>query len=143
VITNHVIEHVGDIDAQRHHLAELRRVLAQGGVGYIAVPNRWMLVEPHYRLAFLSWLPRGWRTPYLRALGKGAYYDCEPLRMHELERLLGGAGFRYRNLCIEALRATFEIERPSSIAARILRATPDAVLSPMRRLIPTLIYRFE
>ncbi len=71
VLTNHVIEHVGDEQAQRAHLAELRRVLRPDGVGYLAVPNRWMLVEPHYRLAFLSWLPHAWRTPYLRAMGKG------------------------------------------------------------------------
>ena len=66
-----MIEHVGDESAQLHHLAELRRVLSKAGIGYLAVPNRWMVVEPHYRIAFLSWLPRGWRSPYLRLLGKG------------------------------------------------------------------------
>ena len=34
VLTNHVIEHVGDKQAQRAHLAELHRVLSPGGVGY-------------------------------------------------------------------------------------------------------------
>lgn len=55
VISNHVIEHVGDDDEQARHLRELHRVLKSGGSGYLAVPNRWMLVEPHYRLAFLRW----------------------------------------------------------------------------------------
>jgi hypothetical protein len=54
---------VGDLVDQRHHLSEVRRVMNPTGIGYIAVPNRWMLVEPHYRLAFLSWLPLAWRTP--------------------------------------------------------------------------------
>ncbi|WP_457383337.1 class I SAM-dependent methyltransferase [Rhodanobacter sp. TND4EL1] len=54
VLTNHVIEHVGDESAQLAHLAELHRVLRPDGVGYLAVPNRWMLIEPHYKLAFLS-----------------------------------------------------------------------------------------
>lgn len=44
VLTNHVIKHVGDEQAQRAHLSELRRVLRPDGVGYLAVPNRWMLV---------------------------------------------------------------------------------------------------
>ncbi|MDR1648103.1 MAG: class I SAM-dependent methyltransferase [Zoogloeaceae bacterium] len=66
VISNHVIEHVGTISEQAHHLSELSRVLRKNGVIYLAVPNRWMLVEPHYRIAFLSWLPSSWRTPYLR-----------------------------------------------------------------------------
>jgi SAM-dependent methyltransferase len=143
VLSNHVIEHVGDEQAQRAHLAELRRVLRQDGVGYLAVPNRWMLVEPHYKLAFLSWLPRAWRTPYLRAMGKGSAYDCEPLRMKQLERLLIDTQLDCRNLCIEALRATFDIERIQSPASRLLRHIPDRALLPLRRVIPTLIYRFS
>ena len=143
VITNHVIEHVGDADAQHRHLAEVGRVMKPDGIGYLAVPNRWMLTEPHYRLKFLSWWPHAWRTPYLRLMRKGTFYDCEPLQMHQLERMLTAAGFRYRNLCIEAWRATFEIERPQSLGARLLRATPNGVLTPLKRIIPTLIYRIE
>ena len=141
VLSNHVIEHVGGEQAQRSHLAELHRVLRPDGVGYLAVPNRWMLVEPHYKLIFLSWLPHAWRTPYLRAMHKGEVYDCEPLQMGQLERLLTDAGFRYRNLCIDALRTTFEIEHPQSAATSILRGIPDGLLVPWCRIIPTLIYR--
>lgn len=143
VITNHVIEHVGDGAAQRLHLTEIRRVMRPGGIGYLAVPNRWMLTEPHYRLMFLSWLPRGWRTPYLRLMRKGEFYDCEPLQMRQLECMIDGSGLAYRNLGVEAWRATFEIERPRSLGARVLRVTPDALLRPLKRLIPTLIYRLE
>jgi SAM-dependent methyltransferase len=142
VLTNHVIEHVGNDEAQRAHLAELHRVLHADGVGYLAVPNRWMLVEPHYKLAFLSWLPHAWRTPYLRFRGKGDRYDCEPLQLGQLELLLAGAGFEYQNLCVTALRVTFEIERTHSAAGRVLRCVPDAIFRPLHRIIPTLIYRF-
>lgn len=143
VISNHVIEHVGDAEMQARHLTEIRRVMKLDGIGYLAVPNRWMLMEPHYRLMFLSWWPSAWRTPYLRLMRKGTFYDCEPLRMRQLERMLAATGFRYRNLCIEALRATFEIERSGSFSARMLSRTPDAFLAPLRRFIPTLIYRIE
>lgn len=142
VLSNHVIEHVGDEAAQRAHLAELLRVLRPDGVGYLAVPNRWMLIEPHYKLIFLSWLPRAWRSSYLRSMGKGKIYDCEPLQMRQLEQLLTDAGFQYRNLCVEALRATFEIERTRTITAQVLRRVPDGVFRPLRKIIPTLIYRF-
>lgn len=37
VISHHVIEHVPD---QRTHLEEIRRVLKQGGIAYVATPNR-------------------------------------------------------------------------------------------------------
>ncbi|MDE2148835.1 MAG: class I SAM-dependent methyltransferase [Gammaproteobacteria bacterium] len=43
VITNHVIEHVGDYDDQLRHLGEIHRVMKVGGSGYLAVPNCWML----------------------------------------------------------------------------------------------------
>lgn len=143
VISNHVIEHVGDASAQARHLTEIRRVLKPSGVGYLAVPNRWMLVEPHYRLMFLSWWPRDWRTAYLRLWRKGEFYDCEPLEMHQIEYMLKAAGFRACNLCVAAMRETFEIERPESLAAWLLRRIPDGVLHPLRRAIPTLIYRIE
>lgn len=143
ILTNHVIEHVGNADVQHKHLTEIRRVMKRGGIGYLAVPNRWMLTEPHYRLKFLSWWPPQWRTPYLRLMGKGIFYDCEPLQMKPLERMLTNAGFCYRNLCLEASRITFEIEHPNSLATRLLNATPDALLAPFRRIIPTLIYRIE
>ena len=143
VISNHVIEHVGDAQAQARHLSEIRRVMKPDGVGYLAVPNRWMLTEPHYRLKFLSWWPHGWRTPYLKLMGKGDFYDCEPLEMRQLERMLDAADFRHRNLCIDALRQTFEIERPHARVTLALRRIPDVLLKPLRSIIPTLIYRIE
>ena len=141
VITNHVIEHVGDKDAQLTHLREIRRVLRAGGCVYLAVPNRWMLTEPHYRLKFLSWLPKPWRTPYLRWSGKGDVYDCEPLELRQLERMLSAAELTYRNLCIEGWRETFAIERSWHWSNRLLRRVPDSLLRPLRPIIPTLIYR--
>ncbi|KAB2906793.1 MAG: class I SAM-dependent methyltransferase [Burkholderiaceae bacterium] len=143
VISNHVIEHVGDLQAQMRHLTEIRRVLAIGGIGYLAVPNRWMLTEPHYRIKFLSWLPHGWRSHYLRWVGKGDFYDCEPLEMRKLERMLSSAGMVHQNLCIEGFRTTLDIECPGQLGARLLAMVPNAMLQPLKPLIPTLIYRVE
>jgi SAM-dependent methyltransferase len=143
VISNHVIEHVGEAPAQLQHLREIHRVLKHDGHAYLAVPNRWMVTEPHYRLKFLSWLPRRWRSPYLRFRGKGHFYDCEPPRLRELENMLDQTGMCYRNLCIEGWRETFEIERPHHWGTRLLRRIPDALLRPLIPLVPTLIYRLE
>jgi SAM-dependent methyltransferase len=140
VITNHVIEHVGGAPAQRAHLTEVRRVLEPGGVGYLAVPNRWMLVEPHYRLAFLSWLPRRLRSPYLRLMGRGSHYDCEPLTLSTLESLLSEVGFNYRNLGTRALRETLALEGHLGLAARIVARFPDPIIDRLAPIIPTLIY---
>jgi SAM-dependent methyltransferase len=143
VITNHVIEHVGERAQQMAHLAEIRRIMKPSGRGYLAVPNRWQVVEPHYQLAFLSWMPRPMRTPYLKLAGKGAYYDCEPLAVPELEDMLVDAGFAFENVCMRAMRLMFEIERPQAMATTLLRRVPDFCFRPMKRLIPTLIYLFR
>jgi SAM-dependent methyltransferase len=143
VITNHVIEHVGDADDQLAHLRECRRVLALGGRGYLAVPSRWMLVEPHFRLPLLSWLPRGWRSAYVRMAGKGARYDCEPLTVAELEALFAAARLGARNATVIALRETFAIEGTRGFVRSLASRVPDAIWQRLSRWMPTLIYCFS
>lgn len=141
VLSNHVIEHVGDSNAQRRHLAELRRVLKSEGVGYLAVPNRWQWVEPHYRVAGLSWLPEGWRSPYLRWRRRGEVYDCRPLTTTQAESLLNEAGFAAEQQHGRALRLTYELEHPNTLAYRALfKWLPDGIYGLLRRVFPTLIY---
>ena len=141
VLSNQVIEHVGGRDAQLAHLREIRRVLRADGVGYFAGPNRWMLVEPHYQLAFLSWLPHDWRSSYLKLRRGVEFYDCEPLQMRELEGLFVQAGLRFENLCVESVRTVLEIERPQSLMRKVLDCVPDACIAMLRRIIPIFIYR--
>ena len=143
VITNHVIEHTGVLPEQRHHLQEVRRVMGVDGVAYLAVPNRWMLIEPHYRLAFLSWLPQSLRSPYVRLMRRGSYYDCEPLPASTLERLFREAGLAYKNLCTPALRETLSLEGTQSVAAAFVAKFPDRLLERLTPIFPTLIYRLQ
>jgi ubiquinone/menaquinone biosynthesis C-methylase UbiE len=142
VISNHVIEHVGAIESQLRHLRETMRVLRRDGIGYLAVPNRWMLIEPHYKLIFLSWLPSSLRSAYLRLMCKGAFYDCEPLTVGQLERLFHNVGAVYQHLHVESIRAFVNTESTSQFV-RFLARQPDFLLTFFRRLTPTLIYKFE
>lgn len=144
VISNHVLEHVGNLSAQREHLAELARVMADDAIGYLAVPNRWMLVEPHYRLAFLSWLPRHWRTRYLRwrTGNAAAIYDCEPLALPELESLLRDAGLRFEDRAADAIRALRDTDPAAGLAVRVLARLPAVIIWQFRRIVPTLVHTF-
>ena len=54
-VSNHVMEHVGDKNDQTRHLLEIRRVSKPNEVLYIAVPNKWRIMEPHFKLPLLSW----------------------------------------------------------------------------------------
>jgi SAM-dependent methyltransferase len=141
VLSNHVIEHVGLEEAQLAHLGELRRVMKPGGIGYLAVPNRWRLIEPHYRLALLSVWPRAWRSRYLRLTRHGSEYDCEPLGVRTLEEMFRRTGLKFRPLGVEALRATLDLEHPDSPATAIERLLPTGLLRPLEPILPTLIYR--
>jgi SAM-dependent methyltransferase len=144
VITNHVIEHVGARADQLAHLREAARVLAPDGIGYLAVPNRWQVVEPHFRLPFLSWLPRGARDGYVRAARRGDRYDCEPLTWPALRALFVAAGLDARNASIAALRATLVLEPDDwRVARTVLGGVPDAALRPLVRLCPTHVCVFR
>jgi len=141
VISNHVIEHVGESDAQLRHLAEMRRVMSESGCGYLAVPNRWQWVEPHYRLAALSWLPEKWRTPYLRWRRRGEFYDCNPLTVRQLEKMLESAGFAYQQQHFRALCLTYELEQPDApVYKYVFKHIPEKIFAMLRGAFPTLIY---
>ncbi|PZU27455.1 MAG: methyltransferase type 11 [Stenotrophomonas sp.] len=138
VISNHVIEHVGGYRSQLKHLKEIARVLSARGSGYLAVPNRWMLIEPHYALPFLSWLPKRAANRYLALSGRGDEYDCTPLQNHELHALLGRAGLHFQHREFEALQAISAIE-PTNKMARLASKLPQRLLRVFTPFLPTLI----
>jgi SAM-dependent methyltransferase len=137
-VSNHVIEHVGHRPDQSVHLAEMLRVLRPDGIAYLATPNRWTVVEPHFRLPFLSWLPVGLRDNYVRLAGRGPAYDCELLSRSELHALLRQAGWTHRDETAAAMKATAELEGPR-LLARSLRLAPKLMLRALARVSPTFV----
>lgn len=140
VISNHVIEHVGNRTQQASHVTELCRVLRPGGYAYLATPSRWQIIEPHFLLPFLSWIPRRWRDRYVRITGKGERYDCDLLRPRELQRLLQSSGLPYKNLNIQAFIELITLEHPRGVLARVASVMPMKWLERVRNLSPTMIY---
>jgi SAM-dependent methyltransferase len=139
VLSNHVIEHVGDPSDQLHHLREVRRVLRPGGVCYLAVPNRWGLVEPHFRLPFLSWVPRRLADPYVRVARRGTHYDCLLPTRGRAERLFEKAGFQHEEVTIAAMRVYRELE-DLSLPVRMLCGAPAPFLRLLGPANPTMIF---
>lgn len=85
VICNHIYEHVPD----PHRLfSEIYRVLKPGGTCYLAAGNRLMLVEAHYRLPFLSMLPKGLSNFYLQIVKGFKYNNINFLNFWELKKLV-------------------------------------------------------
>jgi ubiquinone/menaquinone biosynthesis C-methylase UbiE len=71
VVCNHVYEHVPDPDRL---FKEIRRVLRPGGMCYLGAASRLTIIEPHYHLPFLSWLPKSLANRYMRLTGNGEEY---------------------------------------------------------------------
>ena len=71
IICNHVYEHVPDATIL---FSEIYRVLKTDGICYLGAASRLTPIEPHYHLAFLSWLPKPLAHLYMRITKKGNYY---------------------------------------------------------------------
>ncbi|BCG96154.1 class I SAM-dependent methyltransferase [Mesorhizobium sp. 131-2-1] len=139
VVTNHVIEHVGDLTEQRRHLDEIHRCLKPDGTLYFAVPNKWRLFETHYKLPLLSWLPAPIADRYIRLRGAKHRYDCRPLSRTEAETLLSEAGFDAQDKTIDAIRLVGDLERNVG-AYKFASNIPDFVFRATRGIVPTLIF---
>ncbi|MCU1451720.1 MAG: Methyltransferase type 11 [Acidimicrobiales bacterium] len=108
VLSNAVIEHVGDEIAQRNFVAEHARV---GRHLVITTPNRFFPVESHTRTAFLHWLP-SWRA-------QRSTYFTRLLSRAELQRLLPPQASIHGGLLGATLTATCRPdERPAVPAGR-------------------------
>jgi SAM-dependent methyltransferase len=139
VVSNHVLEHVGPEDAQVSHLREFARLLVHDGCGYLAVPNRWRLMERHFDLPLLSWLPERLRSPYVRLLRRGSAYDCYPPSRADLHRLFAMAGIDGEDVTLEAAEAYRRTDQPGLLEKLILRM-PRTLLRSLRGLAPTHVF---
>lgn len=139
VVSNHVFEHVGGLAQQADHLREIRRVMREGGLVYFAVPNRWTVVEPHFRLAFLSWVPPQVRSAYLRLARRGASYDCNPPSHRRLIRMFEEAHLGHEQFTFKAMRIMAAVEDPSPWSRRVLVA-PVFLQAFLYPVIPTMVF---
>lgn len=139
VISNHVIEHVGLKGEHVLHLQEVSRCLKPGGVLYFAVPNRWSIIEPHYKLPFVSWLPRKVASAYVRILGRASNYDCAPLSRLAALRLLRSEGFLCKDVTLEAIRLVGQFEA-GNFFLRSLTGLPKWFWRIFLFIVPTCIF---
>jgi SAM-dependent methyltransferase len=141
IISNHVIEHVGDQDDQLQHLQELRRVVKKDGLIYVACPNRWTPFEPHFRLPLLCWMPKSASTFFVRLFGKGSVYDCELLTRPQLRALAKSAQLKPRDLTARALQIYGQNEI-KGLTGRIVGSFPDWLAAVLAGLwfVPSLVF---
>jgi ubiquinone/menaquinone biosynthesis C-methylase UbiE len=119
LICNHVYEHVDD---QQALMSEIARVLRPGGLCYFSAGSRFVLIEGHYFLPFLSWLPHRAADIYMKLAGRQGRYDVKLLSYRNLKKLL--RGFKVHDYTIPILKepqrfAADDLVRQSGMAFRV------------------------
>ena len=84
VLLPQVYEHTTQ---QQAVMNEIYRVLKPGGICFFSGPNRFQVIEPHFFLPFLSWLPHSLSDLYLRITKKGEKYDIYPRNYWRLRKM--------------------------------------------------------
>lgn len=135
VVSNQVIEH---IPPQQDHLNEIHRVLKKGGIAYVATPSKFTLIEPHFKLPFLSWLPKAAADGYVRLFGHQRF-DVYPLSLGRLSAMCAGL-FRVENMSVEVIKEPerYQLDMMPSLQP-LLRRLPRGLLGLMQPFMPSFI----
>ncbi len=120
VVCNHVYEHVSDSVML---MSEIYRLLKPGGVCYFAAGNRFVLIEPHYRLPMLSLLPGWLASLYLRALKKEIFFTVKFSTYWGLKKLVSGykvVDYTKRIIADPGKYFATEMVRPGSLKQKFI-----------------------
>ncbi|MGE0267283.1 MAG: methyltransferase domain-containing protein [Candidatus Omnitrophota bacterium] len=135
VISNQVIEHIPPQDV---HLKEIHRVLKKGGIAYVATPSKFTLIEPHFKLPFLSWLPRALADAYVK-LFKHKRFDIYPLTYGQLKRMADKM-FQVTDMSVKIIKQPKEFNLDMFPRLQpVLKAMPEFLLTWLRPFMPSFI----
>jgi ubiquinone/menaquinone biosynthesis C-methylase UbiE len=127
-ICNHIYEHVPEPEKM---MEEIYRILREDGFCYFSAGNKYMVLEGHYRLPFLSWLPRPLANLYLKMLGKGDCYYEEHLSLRGLKQLV--KRFRVHDYTLSVIREPEKFHGTDLL-------NPDSFLYKWIRLLAPYLY---
>lgn len=133
-VLNHIYEHVVDADAV---IADLHRVLKPEGVLYLGLGNRLGVVEPHYRLPFLSYLPPRAADRYVRAFGRADHYYERFRTRPGLRRMLAGWHVLDYTLPVLAQPAAFAGD---DVVPGAVTKLPQGALAALLPVVPTYVW---
>ena len=134
VVFNHIYEHVVDADKV---LEEIRRVLRDDGVAYFGFGNKYGVMEPHYRLPFLSWLPKRAADRYVSAFGRADdYYEQFRARAGLIKMC---CDLQLWDYTYTVLSASKEFDATDMVPPK-LEKTPPAVWRALAPIMPTFIW---
>lgn len=132
VVCAQVYEHVHDAAKM---VKEIGRVLKPGGLCFFSGPNRFAIMEEHYWLPFLSWLPHSLATFYMKVTRRGNLYDAYPLTYWQLIRLWDG--FEVHDYTLKILREPYRFSVDDRVEKYgIIKLIPDWFINIVRPFYP-------
>lgn len=135
VVSNQVIEH---LPYQDIHINEIYRVLRKGGIAYVATPSKYALIEPHFKLPFLSWLPKSASNIYVKLLKKKRW-DIYPLTLGKLTKL-ASPKFKIEDQSLDIIKHPKEYNLDMyPLLQPVLKILPLFVLRLFRPILPSFI----
>lgn len=134
VVFNHIYEHVVDPDSV---MAEIRRVLAPAGAAYLGFGNRLGVIEPHYRLPFLSWLPARLADRYVATTGRAPHYYERFRTRPALRRMCGD--LTVWDYTYTILSDAEEFRAEDMVPPRLRRA-PSVLWRAAAPIMPTFVW---
>ncbi|SHJ53879.1 glycosyltransferase [Cycloclasticus pugetii] len=138
VISNHVIEHVTN---QELHINEIKRVLKNDGILYLATPNKFWPFEVHYRIYLLHYLPHKLFHQALKKLGRYKE-DVSLLSIFKLFKLLGKNNLTsFSGFIIKHPRKY--LMNVSTTLEKLLRAIPITFLHATTLIHPTFVFIYK
>jgi ubiquinone/menaquinone biosynthesis C-methylase UbiE len=135
VICNHIYEHVQD---SQKMFDEIYRVLKQDGFCYLAAGNKYNIIEGHYKLPFLSWLPKSLANLYLRITNRGKFYEENHFSYFKIKRML--RKFKVDDYTLQILKNPKKYHLDSINQNFFAHNLPKFIFKILYLLIPTYIF---
>jgi len=132
VICAQVYEHMTD---PQEMVNEIARVLKPGGFCFFSGPNRLAIMEEHYWLPFLSWLPHKIATFYMKIMKRGNVYDVYSLTYWQLNRIW--SDFKIIDYSLKLLREPHDFSVEERVEKySFIRFLPNWLLKALRPYYP-------
>lgn len=140
VITcSHIYEHVPSSEILMEHIYNL---LKPGGVCYFAAGNKFQIIEPHYKLPFLSYLPKKAADQYIKIFTNQEEYYEKHYSLKNLKKLT--SKFKVVDYTLEIIKSPSKYSSTEMLKENTLKYIIINLLSKiLYPIIPTYIWILE
>lgn len=136
IVCNMVYEHVPN---PQHMMSEIHRVLKTNGICYMGASNKYTIIEPHYKLPLLAWLPKWMSNIYLKLMNKGSVYYENLLSYRDLKKLF--YNFIVRDYTVDVINNSDKFFATDTVKKNSLFSKiPPSILRFIEPIIPGYIF---